>query len=152
MKKELFLLGAIVLTTVLINIPVHTVMAENPKKADVVVEAPKKLEWTAHQIAMKIDEHAAKYGVSASLMKALVNCESMGSTTIQSYARYTKNHPEWGVKKGQRELSWGLSQLHLPAHKDITKDEATDPDFALDYMAKRIAKGHASEWSCYQMI
>ena len=92
-----------------------------------------------------------EYGVSVPLMEQIITCESNWNTTLQSRHRYTKDRPREGVKKGERELSFGLVQIHLPAHPNITKEQATDPEFAIDFLAKNIAKGKASMWTCYKL-
>lgn len=88
----------------------------------------------------------AEYNVSTRLMEEIINCESQGSTTIQSRHIYTSN--KYG-KKGTREGSWGLVQIHLVAHPDITKEQALDPLFATDFLAKNLKAGNGKMWSCY---
>lgn len=51
-------------------------------------------------------------------------------------------------KNGLREDSWGLVQIYLPSHPTITKEQAQDPDFALDFMARHL--GRDVKWSCYK--
>lgn len=104
-----------------------------------------KIEWTKERIAQEIEERAAEYGVSASEMKRVIQCESQGSTTIQSYHRYTFSDEKRGIVKGERELSFGLSQIHLPHHPTVTKEQAIDPKFAIDFMAKNWKR---VTWSC----
>lgn len=84
-------------------------------------------------------------------MAGIISCESGWSVAIQSNHRYTDNAPK-GYSAGMREQSYGLVQIHLPAHPNISKEEATDPEFAVDFLAKNIAAGHASMWSCYRTI
>lgn len=103
-------------------------------------------------IKEKIKYYAEKYAVNPVVMDRTVKCESQYSTSIQSKALYTKDHPEWGVKKGDQELSFGLSQIHLPAHPTIKKEQAIDPDFALDFLASNLAKGKGNLWSCYKLL
>lgn len=50
---------------------------------------------------------------------------------------------------GHQEESYGLAQIHLPAHPEVTMAEALDPVFSIDFMAKNMAKGKYSMWSCY---
>lgn len=92
-----------------------------------------------------IARYADKYGVSYSEMYKTIECESGFDPTIQSL------HKDPTGPNG-REDSWGLVQIHLPDHPSVTRAEATDPDFALDFMAKSFAAGHASMWSCYTKI
>jgi len=39
-----------------------------------------------------------------------------GLVMQQSRERYKEDKPHWGVKKGDRELSFCIFQLHSPAH------------------------------------
>lgn len=98
----------------------------------------------------KISYYAEKYQVSSTTMDNIVRCESQYRPDIQSGHYYTFDRPKLGLKAGQREQSFGLVQIHLPAHPTISKAEATDPDFALTFLAKEISKGNARIWSCYK--
>lgn len=49
------------------------------------------------------------------LAKEIFNCES-GLRNIQSQAKYKKDYPQWGIKAGDREQSFGIPQVHRPAH------------------------------------
>lgn len=89
--------------------------------------------------------YADKYSVSYVEMYKTIECESGFDPLIQSL------HKDPTGPNG-REDSWGLVQIHLPAHPTITREEATDPRFALDFMAKNFAAGKASMWSCYTKI
>ena len=40
---------------------------------------------------------------------------------VQSNERYQEDKPHWGVKAGDRELSFCIFQIHLPAHGDTIK-------------------------------
>lgn len=51
---------------------------------------------------------------------------------------------------GDRGTSIGLAQIHLPDHSDVKKEQATDPRFAIHYMASQWLLGHESEWSCWR--
>lgn len=43
--------------------------------------------------------------------------ESGGTFSMgQSNLRYPKDRPDWGVKAGDRELSFCFAQIHSPAH------------------------------------
>lgn len=53
---------------------------------------------------------------------------------------------------GDFGTSYGLSQIHLPAHPEITKAEALDPDYAVAYMARMFSIGQHGQWTCYRML
>jgi hypothetical protein len=88
---------------------------------------------TLHDLVVQA---ADKYDVNPLVMDEVINCES-----------------GWNPRAvGDHGTSFGLSQIHLPAHPDITAKQAEDPKFAIDYMASTFAQGHAREWSCYQSL
>lgn len=59
--------------------------------------------------------------------------------------------PHKGQPNG-RENSWGLAQIYLPAHQDVTREQALDPRFALQWMAKEFSKGNQHLWSCARSL
>lgn len=90
-----------------------------------------------------------QYNVSVALMERIIDCESSWVVNAQSKHVYTKDRPREGVKKGQREQSYGLVMIHLPAHPNITKAQAINPEFAIDFLAKNLALGKGAMWTCY---
>lgn len=95
----------------------------------------------------KMRAYATKYGVPYEDVHGIVACET-GNTFdpgIQSFV---------AVPAGPngREDSWGLAQIHLPSHPNITRAQATDPDFALDFLASHLAKGNHWMWACWKLI
>lgn len=84
-------------------------------------------------------------------MTAIIHCESQGSTTIQSNHRYSTYVPK-GYQVGDREQSFGLVQIHLPAHPNITKEQAINPEFAIEFLAKNLKAGRASMWTCAKTL
>lgn len=78
-----------------------------------------------------IDSLIAKYatGTKAYQMKKTLYCEA-GYKNIQSNI----------IKDGVREDSWGISQIWLPAHKQVNKEQALDPEFAVKFMSDNWGK------------
>ena len=106
----------------------------------VAPEAPKiaytessREEW----VKQRIQYFASKYGVPFVVMDNVVRCES----------QYNPN----AINSTPKEYSVGLVQINLKAHTDITEDQAKDPDFALEFLAKHI-KDRPSMWSCYRSL
>jgi len=89
-----------------------------------------------------VERYALKYNVSASQMKAVITCESGWNPTIQSLH----------TNKGGREQSFGLAQIHAPSHPHVTYEQATDPEFSIQFMAKAFSEGKQGMWSCYKSI
>ncbi len=51
---------------------------------------------------------------------------------------------------GDHGTSHGLFQIHLPAHKDITKEQAEDPIFATQWSINEMKKNGCKIWSTCQ--
>jgi hypothetical protein len=81
---------------------------------------------------------AGKHSVSASLMTCLINHENKSWVPSMQSGYY---------KNGIREDSWGLAQIHLPSHPEITKEQAQDAKFSISWMASEIKQGRAWQWT-----
>ena len=94
---------------------------------------------------------AKQYNVSERDMVAVIECETAGTwdTNIQSYVKYNFSSAKRGIIKGDRERSYGLSQIHLPDHPYITISEAKDATYSIEFMARAFSKGKQGWWSCY---
>lgn len=53
---------------------------------------------------------------------------------------------------GDNGTSFGLAQIHLPAHPNITKEQALDPKFAIEFITSEFQKGNQWKWSCYKKL
>lgn len=84
----------------------------------------------------KVGFYANKYNVSSEVMLKVIDCESRGVETAV----------------GDGGDSHGLVQIHLPSWPEITQEQAINPGFALDFMAKRFSEGRYSLWSCYRKL
>lgn len=101
-----------------------------PKEA-VIAEVPKPLTITE-----KIDIAAKRYGVQSTLMRSVIKCESTYNPKAV----------------GDGGTSFGLVQINLPSHPTITKEQAFDEDFAIDFLASNLAKGKGKMWTCYRIV
>ena len=102
---------------------------------------PKELEtYTKNELIEKVYKYAKIHKNSPDKIIKTINCENR-EWDIKLQSRIIN-------KRGNREDSWGLSQIHLPSHPDITKKQAQDPDFAINYMAEHL--GRDVTWSCYK--
>lgn len=68
-------------------------------------------------------EKATAAGVPFKDAVKTVYCESMWTNTQSAI-----------VKNGVQEPSYGLAQIHIPSHRGITREEAMDAYFAIDFM------------------
>ncbi|HEY6019625.1 MAG TPA: hypothetical protein VIY48_06915 [Candidatus Paceibacterota bacterium] len=83
------------------------------------------------------DSLAASYSLNAGHFKAVVSCES-----------------QWNASAvGDGGQSYGIAQFYHPEQDwGFTKEQALDPYFALDQMAKAWSEGKASKWSCWRIL
>lgn len=83
-----------------------------------------------------VEQKAEEYGVSASVMKAVIECES-----------------NWNVSAlGDSGESRGLVQIHRPSWPDISDEEAYNPEFAIDFLAAKLSEGEGQLWTCYRLL
>lgn len=87
---------------------------------------------------------AVHYGIPADPLIKTLRCES-GFVSKQSTI------PSRTGPNG-REDSWGVAQIHLPAHADITRAQALDPLFAIDWAAREFSVGHQRQWTCFKQL
>lgn len=97
--------------------------------------------YTKQQIGEIVNYYATKYNVDADKMINTINCESQFSN-IQSNI----------VQNGIRENSWGLVQINLYYNPTVTKEQALDPYFSIEWMAKEFSTNHQSKWTCFRNL
>ena len=98
-------------------------------------EAPRTIDEVIY-------DSSIKYGVSEALMRRIITCESQ----YQSVQSQIKDP----TGPNGREDSWGVVQIHLPDWPEITKEQAMDYNFAVDFLAKKLSEGKGDLWSCYK--
>lgn len=89
--------------------------------------------------ALKLDEMGSFGGEFYGTMEH----ESMGWQNIQSRYYY---------KAGGQEQSYGVCQIHLPSHPDITLEQAYDPKWCLDWSAEQFKEGRQWQWSSWKLL
>ena len=90
-----------------------------------------------------------EYGVPAPLLEKIITCESQWQPTVQSRHIYPRDIPKVGIKKGTRERSFGPVQINLDWNTNITYEQATDWNFSVDFLAKKVSEGKGYLWSCF---
>lgn len=107
---------------------------------------------THEQVESLAYHYADLYGANKGEMLQTIECESPKSK-IDGVVMYdSQGQSNQKYRNGDREESYGLSQIHLPAHPGITKEQAQDPRWSLDWMAKEFSGDRAYQWSCYNLL
>ena len=99
-----------------------TVPAVNEKVERAIADIPHTQPQTETIIRYIYDE-APKYGIDPDEVAHTIYCESK-FYNVQSAV----------VKNGVQEPSWGLAQIHIPSHPNVTVEQALTPTFAVDWM------------------
>lgn len=116
-------------TAVCLLLPLVVLFTAKP----VIAEPADIREQTIGELISFYSEY---YNVSESVLHKVVSCESQYNPKAHN---------------GVGENSWGLVQINLNAHRSITIEQATNPNFAIDFLAKNISKGRGSMWTCYKL-
>lgn len=53
---------------------------------------------------------------------------------------------------GDNGTSFGLVQIHLPAHPSTTRKQAENAEYALNFLAAGLKSGQGSMWTCYNQM
>lgn len=86
---------------------------------------------------------SSKEGLSVGAFLATLKCEG-DFYNGQSYVK------KIGGPNG-REDSWGVAQIHLPSHPEISKEQALNPFWSINWMADEWLKGNEWKWTCYKI-
>lgn len=94
------------------------------------------VEFSTSTAPLVLNYFAAKYSIDFNTFLAVSKCES-------------------GLNKnavGDQGKSFGIFQIHLPAHPAISKEQALDPWWAANWSAQQFAAGRANMWTCYRLL
>ena len=83
-----------------------------------------------------VEAYAVKYGIPAKPLIDTLSCESHFNASAI----------------GDKGKSFGVAQIHLPSHPNITKEQALDPLWAIDWTAQQFKAGKAKMWTCYRIL
>lgn len=120
--------------------PAHATapIVEKTVEVEIPLTTPQDIEEYAR-------EEAKREGISAYLFVETLRIESMNFTwNDQSLI------PAHGPNG--REDSWGICQIHLPDHPEITKAQALDPRWCIQWTAQQFKNHHASMWTGYRIV
>lgn len=81
-------------------------------------------------------DEAVKLGVDPTIFTDTLQCESSFDPNAT----------------GDHGTSIGIAQIHLPAHADITREEASDGVWSIIWAAQQFSLGRAKAWTCYRNL
>lgn len=112
-------------------IPFFAITVQTAQALELPPPTPKPLS-TAELVALATST-AKKYGLNADHFVKVISCESGWDPNI------TGDHGE----------SIGIAQIHLPDHPNISRENALDPVWSINWMAKEWRADRAYEWTCW---
>lgn len=125
--------------------PIYLEATTSATSTIVTIDTPESPPpWTKERIRERIRHYSEKYAVSYSVMDNVVSCETAGTYDPLIQSGHYKN--------GVREESYGLSQINLPSHPHITKEQARNVEFSLNFMGEEMAAGRYWKWTCWRNI
>lgn len=150
----IFLFAGILATISSVTEHVGAQTTENIYYGEVALEGKEEpLTNSKDNIVRLINKYADQYGVSRTLMYNIIECETAHTfdPNIQSGLKYKFSDSRRGIIMGQQEKSYGLAQIHLPDHPQVTIEQAKDPEFAIQFMASNLSEGRHL-WYCERII
>lgn len=100
-------------------------------------------EPTQQQIRY-IESYAKIFNINTDRVYATIKCES----------KFMARQSVILNKKGPNgyENSWGIAQIYLPAHPEISQEEAMNDEYAIGWMMREFSQGNARIWTCYRQL
>lgn len=111
----------------LITIPIH--------EATVTPVTVQQQGWTTGSLKTFASSTAIEYGLNVILFMKVITCES-----------------HWNPTAISQTGDYGVSQINLHFHPDISQAEAFDPKFSIQWMAQQWLHGNAYYWVCYNEL
>lgn len=79
--------------------------------------------------------------------------KGMSQQTLIQIERVITCESSWNPASiGDFNHSFGLVQIHLPSNPSVSKEQALDPTFALNFITDKFIQGHQKMWSCYRIL
>ncbi len=130
---------------------VHAQAIEIPTTPATVPQAESKpgpgSSVSLEDVKALVARYAAANGVRPGAMLDVIDCEAAKNDD----GTYNPQGQSGFSYKGHRENSWGIAQINLDAHQDVSKAQAEDPEFAVRFMAEQFAAGNAHLWTCWRL-
>ena len=98
-----------------------------------VIEQPTTLPVTPKEIIRSVSDST---GISYDVMYNVIECESGFNPNAI----------------GDNGHSFGLVQIFLEYHPTVTKEQALNPEFAINFLAEKLSQGKGNLWTCYRTI
>lgn len=127
------------------EVPLVSQLASEVVEKEAPKEAPRTIQSAIvvptigkEEILALAKEFAKVYNVSYNNMAKIMACEAQFKNVQSSI-----------YKDGKREESFGVAQIHLPSHPNITKQQALDVKFSVEFIAQQLALGNGWMWYGY---
>jgi hypothetical protein len=87
------------------------------------------------------------------LLQTVARETGMSATTTSLFEKVPWCESKYDTNAvGDKGTSFGIFQIHLPAHLDITKEEALDPTFSANWAADEFVHNRQNIWTCTHIV
>jgi hypothetical protein len=107
-------------------------------------EPPKEVVWTKDTLIQLAHDEAVQDNLNSDHFVKVMRCE-IGKNWDYKGQSFSLR-PD-----GTRENSWGMWQIFLSAHVEISKEMAQDPIWATHWAGTMWRAGNYRLWSCYKI-
>ena len=134
MKNIYWVIVAILVATILIALLIADTASSTiePGATPQPETISRSTSTSTEDIEQLIKDTANLYGIDEQKFLAVAKCESSLRPSVV----------------GDNGASVGLFQIHLPSHPDVTKELASNPEWATEWSAKKFIVD-PTIWTCY---
>lgn len=128
--------------------PLVALEAPVPEKTEVSIDSRELADLTPESLKQYLWAKGTEMGLSEAEIGQIED-------TIGGVIGTLCPHGEsaWKINAvGDDGQSYGLAQIHLPSNPDVTRAEAEDPIFSLNFIIDGWLEGRQERWTCYNLI
>lgn len=107
--------------------------------------------WNQDTLTALATQQTEALHVNTAHFIATMDCEILKDKDRNWIASGQSQIPDKTGPNGLED-SWGPMMIHLPDHKEVTKDDAINPIFAIPWAVREFAAGNAHNWTCYRNL
>lgn len=86
-------------------------------------------------------------------LRAIAEAKGLPEGKIREIEGVIACESSWNPKAaGDSNTSHGLAQIHLPANPNVTRQQAEDVRFALNFIVDKFIDGDEWMWTCYRIL
>ena len=165
MRLQILIRILIVLLALTLFVPTRS-SAPQPAEAIMQKQEEPAIQKPPEEVAVNSYPQAIPRGQNAEVYRAMLHTIAKAKGLSDEKIREIEvtiegnGHPKcpngesgWNrYAVGDKGTSFGIVQIHLPAHPHVTKEQAFDPTFALTFITDEFIRGNEWKWTCWKAV